>query len=147
MPKPVHVEETVTVQSESENEEGNLFPTAPKDLSHVTFYFDATPDNFEDSKFFFVKIETPGHVDDDLDHWYSDALEQIAEINPAMADYRFLGAALKYGSVHSGGGEFYYSADDGDLGVDDPPTGFLVQGRDYKNFVGGVSYDYDNLFS
>jgi hypothetical protein len=135
---------TTVVVAQEEGGSGNLFPTAPKDLSHVTFYFDATPGDFEDSRFFFVKIETPDSVDDDLDHWYLDALDAIATANPETAGYNFLGAALKYGSGKSGGGEFYYSVNDGDIGADDPPTGYLVQGRDFAGR--GLEFNYSDLF-
>ena len=139
MPKPA------PVVAQEVSGPDNLFPTAPKDLSHVTFYFDRTPNDFEDSSFYFVKVETPGSVDDDLDHWYQQALDAIHADHPETAGYQFLGAAIKYGSVHSGGGEFYYSATDGDIGADQPPTGSFVQGPELNGR--GYEISYGELFS
>lgn len=145
MPKPIA--EIVTV-SATEEPSFNSFPTAPKDLSHVTLYFDLTPQDFEDSEFYFVKIETPGFVDDDFDNWAQDALDAIYLLKPDLEQAAFRGAALKYGSDHgrSGGGEFYY-ANDGQPGADTPPTGELVQARDFKAYGGGAEYSYGDLFS
>ena len=144
MPKPTT--ETVAVGLEEEPS-FDSFPTTPKDLSHVTLYFDVTPDDFEDSEFFFVKIETPDSVHDDFDGWSQDALEAIYLLNPELADAAFRGAALKYGSGHgrSGGGEVYY-ANDGDPGADTPPTGGLIQARNFNAYGGGVEYSYGELF-
>ncbi|MCR5874107.1 cadherin-like domain-containing protein [Phenylobacterium sp. J426] len=121
------------------------FPLAPKDLSHVTFYFDLTAQDLTDQAFFFAKVETPGYVNDDLDVWYGQAVDQIVALNPLLAQARLVGAALKYGSAQSGGGEFYYALD-GDLDQDPVPTGHLVQGSEYKLYAGGVTYGYDDLF-
>lgn len=121
------------------------FPLAPKDLSHVTFYFDLTPQDLTDQAFFFAKVETPGHVDDDLDAWQAGALTEILARNPNLANAQLVGAALKYGSPQSGGGEFYYALDN-NLDQDAVPTGHLVQGSEYKAYAGGVTYAYDDLF-
>ncbi|HVI30714.1 VCBS domain-containing protein [Phenylobacterium sp.] len=121
------------------------FPLAPKDLSHVTFYFDLTPQDRTDDAFFFAKVETPGHVNDDLDTWYDAAVDQIVALNPGLANAQLVGAAIKYGSVQSGGGEFYYALD-GNLDLDAVPTGHLIQGSEYKAYAGGVTYGYDELF-
>jgi hypothetical protein len=118
------------------------FPETPKDLSHVTLYFDTTPTDGEDDSFFFVKIETPDAVDDDFDNWYEAALEAILVQNPDLADAKFAGAALKYGRE-----EVYFRLDGDAMDEDSPPTGELVQGRSYKNYDGGVSYDYGDLFA
>lgn len=121
------------------------FPLAPKDLSHVTFYFDLTPQDHTDQAFFFAKVETPGAVNDDLDTWYDQAVDQIAALNPGLAHAELVGAAIKYGSDQSGGGEFYYGLD-GNLDQDAVPTGHLIQGSEYKLYAGGVTYGYDDLF-
>ncbi len=117
------------------------FPTTPRDLSHVTFYFDLTPEDGEDRAFFFVKIETPDRVDDDLDHWYQAALDQIIARNPELGDASFTGAALKYGRE-----EEFFRLDGNAFDQDTAPTGRLVQGSQYKNYEGGVTYSYDELF-
>lgn len=121
------------------------FPTTPKDLSHVTLYFDTTPDQGEDESFYFVKIETPDRVNDDFDAWYEAAVEAVIVNNPDLADATLIGAALKYGNFRSGGGEVFHRLD-GDPGEDGAPTGGLVQGRDFKSYEGGVTYRYDDLF-
>ncbi|MGA0606168.1 VCBS domain-containing protein [Phenylobacterium sp. VNQ135] len=121
------------------------FPLAPKDLSHVTFYFDLTPQDQTDQAFFFAKVETPGAVNDDLDSWYHQAVDRIVALNPNLAQAELVGAAIKYGSPQSGGGEFYYGLD-GDLDQDAVPTGHLIQGSEYKLYAGGVTYGYDSLF-
>lgn len=125
------------------------FPTAPKDLSHVTFYFDTTPDQGEDDGFFFVKIETPGSVDDDLDNWYDAALEAILARHPELEGAELVGAALKYGSGNgkSGGGEFFHAFDGDSTDEDYAPTGGLVHAREYKFYDGGAEYNYGDLFS
>lgn len=117
------------------------FPTTPRDLSHVTFYFDTTPEDGEDESFFFVKIETPDAVDDDLDHWYQAALDQIIARNPELADAELKGAALKYGRE-----ETFHRLDGKPDDEDGAPTGGLVQGSQYKRYDGGVTYSYDDLF-
>lgn len=123
------------------------FPTTPKDLSHVTLYFDLTPDKGEDEEFFFVKIETPDSVNDDFDTWYQDAVQAVTALNPELADATLIGAALKYGSGKSGnGGEFFYRLDGDPNDVDGAPTGGLVQARDYDDYAGGVEYRYNDLF-
>ena len=122
------------------------FATTPKDLSHVTLYFDLTPDDGEDESFYFVKIETPDAVNDDLDTWYLDALMAIQAANPDLAGAELVGAALKYGNFRSGGGEVYYDLDGDNSDEDGIPTGGLVQAREYKNYDGGTEYRYDDLF-
>ena len=117
------------------------FATTAQDLSHVTFYFDTTPDDGEDDAFFFVKIETPDAVDDDLDHWYQAALDQIIARNPELADAELKGAALKYGRH-----EDFFRLDGKPDDEDSAPTGGLVQGHEYKRYEGGVTYNYDELF-
>lgn len=131
---------------ETEAEALDHFPTTPKDISHVTFYFDATPDDREDDSFFFVKVETPDQVNDDLDAWYEAALEAMLAKDPALADYELVGAAIKYGSARSGGGEVYFDLDNDPTDEDYPPTGGLVQGREFRSYEGGTTYNYDDLF-
>lgn len=127
--------------------DGGSFATMPKDISHVTFYFDATPNNHEDSEFFFAKVDTPGSVNDDLDTWYSQAVDAVLAHNPQMAGAQFVGAAIKFGSDHGGsGGEFYYALDHDSTNVDTAPTGFVVQVGDYSSFGSGVEYQYGDLF-
>lgn len=125
------------------------FPTAPKDLSHVTLYFDTTPEDGEDESFFFVKIETPGSVDDDLDNWLDAALDGILARHPELEGAELMGAALKYGSANgkSGGGEFYHALDGDSTDVDYAPTGGLVHAREYKFYDGGAEYNYGDLFA
>ncbi len=121
--------------------DGGHFATMPKDISHVTFYFDATPDDFEDSEFTFVKVETPDSVADDLDDWYEEAVAAILAENPQI-EGELAGVAIKFGSDRSGsGGEFYYALDMDSTDVDFAPTGGLVTGREV-----GVSYSYADLF-
>lgn len=121
--------------------DGGHFATMPKDVSHATFYFDATPDDREDSEFTFVKVETPDSVSDDLDDWYQDALSEILARNPQI-EGELVGVAIKFGSGRSGsGGEFYYSLDGDSTDVDSAPTGGLVAGREVA-----VSYSYGDLF-
>lgn len=122
------------------------FATTPKDISHVTFYFDATPEDHEDSSFYFVKVETPDSVDDDLDAWYQAALEAMIAKDPALADYELVGAAIKYGNHRSGGGEVYYDLDNDPTDEDYAPTGGLVQAREYRSYDGGTEYRYEDLF-
>ena len=117
------------------------FAEAPRDISHVTFYFDTTPQDGEDDAFFFVKVETPDSVDDDLDHWYQAALEQIIARNPELADASLKGAAIKYGRE-----EVCFRLDGNPYDEDSTPTGGLVQGRDYHRYDGGVTYNYNDLF-
>ncbi|TAJ70373.1 MAG: hypothetical protein EPO51_17730 [Phenylobacterium sp.] len=128
--------------------DGGNFATMPKDISHVTFYFDATPEDHEDSEFFFVKIETPDSVADDLDAWYQDALNEILARNTQLAAEDLAGVAIKFGSARGGtGGEFYYSIDGDSTDVDYAPTGGLVQASEYKSYGGGAQYSYGDLFS
>jgi len=125
--------------------DGGHFATMPKDISHLTFYFDATPEDSEDTEFTFVKIDTPDSVSDDLDDWYQDALSAIIAQNPHLADVELDGVAIKFGSNRSGsGGEFYYSIDGDSTDVDFAPTGGLVGGREVGHF--GVAYRYEDLF-
>jgi hypothetical protein len=124
-----------------EGEAPDHFPVTPKDISHVTLYFDVTPDDGEDDAFYFVKIETTDSVDDDLDHWYQAALEQVIARDAQLADAKFMGAAIKYGRE-----EHYFSLDGKNGDEDSAPTGELVQGKDYKHYEGGTSYRYDDLF-
>lgn len=143
MPKTLVTEPPVDAVSD-----GGNFATMPKDISHVTFYFDTTPDDHEDSEFFFVKIETPGSVNDDLDTWYQDALDQILARNTQLADAELTGVAIKFGSARGGtGGEFYYAIDGDSTDVDYAPTGGLVAGSEFKAYGGGVEYSYGSLFS
>lgn len=126
--------------------DGGSFPTMPKDISHVTFYFDLTPRNHEDSEFFFVKIETPGSVNDDLDTWFDAALVEILARNAQLSGAEIAGAAIKFGSERSGsGGEFYYSLDHDSTDVDSAPTGGLVAAREFNAYGGGVEYSYGYL--
>ena len=134
-----------TTETEIDFESGDFFATAPKDISHVTFYFDRTPEDYEDSRYFFAKVETGDHVNDDLDTWYQQAIDAMALQNPNIGEYRFLGAAIKYGSGKNGnGGEFYYAADGSDCQPDESPLGYLVQNKDARSFF--QTYDYDQLF-
>ena len=127
--------------------DGGSFATMPKDISHVTFYFDLTPHNHEDSDFFFAKIETPGSVNDDLDTWYDQALAQILAHNADLAGAENVGVAIKFGSDRSGaGGEFYYSLDHDSTNVDSAPTGGIVTAREFASYGGGVEYRYSDLF-
>lgn len=128
-------------------QDGGSFPTMPRDISHVTLYFDLTPDEGEDDAFYFVKIETPDAVNDDLDAWLQQALDAIVARNPDLAGAEFEGAAIKLGSFRGGtGGEFYYRNDGDSTDEDSAPTGGLVQARDYNSWGGGVEYRYDDLF-
>ena len=125
--------------------DGGHFATMPKDISHMTFYFDATPDDYEDTEFTFVKIDTPDSVSDDLDDWYQDALAEIIARNPHLAEGDLAGVAIKFGSGRSGsGGEFYYDLDGDSTDVDSAPTGGLVTGREVGQ--NGASYSYEDLF-
>jgi len=117
------------------------FAATAQDISHVTFYFDTTPDDGEDDAFFFVKIETTDAVDDDLDHWYQAALDQIIARNPGLADAEVEGVAIKYGKE-----EDFFRLDNNPNDHDTAPTGHLVQGHEYKHYEGGVTYSYDELF-
>ena len=117
------------------------FAATAQDLSHVTFYFDTTPDDGEDDAFFFVKIETRSSVDDDLDHWYQDALNQILARNPDLAGAELKGVALKYGKE-----EDFFRLDGNPNDHDTAPTGGLVQAHEFKRYEGGVTYSYDQLF-
>lgn len=138
---------TITEPPVDAVKDGGSFATMPKDISHVTFYFDLSPDDHEDDEFFFVKIDTPDAVNDDLDTWYEDALNQILARNAQLADAELVGAAIKFGSGRSGsGGEFYYSLDGDSTDVDAAPTGGLVQARDFSGFGAGVEYRYGDLF-
>lgn len=143
MPKTTITEAPVDAVSD-----GGNFATMPKDISHVTFYFDLTPDKGEDEEFFFVKIETPDAVNDDLDTWYQDALTAILARNAQLATAELEGVAIKFGSGRSGsGGEFYYSIDGDSTDVDSAPTGGLVAAREFASYGGGVEYSYGSLFS
>lgn len=122
-------------------EVADIFATSAKDISHVTFYFDRTPQDYEDSAYYFFKVETPGSVNDDLDTWYQEAIAAVSLINPEVADYRFLGAAIKSGS-HKQGGEIYYAADGSDSAPDESALG-LIQSRDVRSFF--EEYDYNRL--
>lgn len=126
----------------SETEAPDHFPTTPKDISHVTLYFDLTPEDGEDEAFYFVKINTPDSVDDDFDHWYQAALDQVIARDPELADAKFMGAALKYGRV-----EQFFALDGKNYDEDNPATGELVQGKDFRDYEGGVEYRYGDLFS
>ncbi len=119
--------------------DGGSFATMPKDISHVTFYFDVTPSDHEDSRFVFVKIDTPGSVNDDLDSWYDQALSAILSRNAGLATAEVAGVSIKFGSEHGGsGGEFYYAIDHDSTDVDSAPTSV---GRV------DVEYSYGSLFS
>lgn len=143
MPKTTITEAPV----DAVNDGGN-FATMPKDISHVTFYFDLTPNKSEDDHFFFVKIETPGSVNDDLDTWYQDALAQILARNAQLAGAEVEGVAIKFGSGKTGsGGEFYYAIDGDSTDVDNAPTGGVVSAREFGSYDGGVEYKYGDLFS
>lgn len=141
MPKIVYTEAPVDAVSD-----GGHFATMPKDISHVTFYFDLTPDDLEDSELFFVKIETPNAVSDDLDTWYDAALTEILARNATVLDGAQLdGVAIKFGSERGGsGGEFYYKIDGNSTDINSPPGGFTQA----RNFNGnGAEYSYGDLFS
>ncbi|HEX7884639.1 MAG TPA: hypothetical protein VF474_01560 [Phenylobacterium sp.] len=138
---------TITAAPVDAIDDGGSFATMPKDISHVTFYFDLTPGQGEDEEFFFVKVDTPGSVNDDLDTWYQDALSEILARNAQLADAHLVGAAIKFGSDKSGsGGEFYYSLDHDSTDVDSAPTGGLVHAREFAGYGGGVEYQYGDLF-
>ncbi|OHB28495.1 MAG: hypothetical protein A2790_15925 [Phenylobacterium sp. RIFCSPHIGHO2_01_FULL_69_31] len=142
MPKNI-----ITDAPVDDEKDGGSFATMPKDISHVTFYFDLTPDDLEDDEFSFVKVETPDAVSDDLDAWYEDALAEILARNPELADGELVGAAIKFGSGKSGsGGEFYYDLDGDSTDFDSAPTGGLVQAREYAGYGGGAEYQYGDLF-
>lgn len=118
----------------------------PKDISHVTFYFNITPEGGEDTEFFFVKVDTPDAVNDDLDTWYDAALTEILSRNAdVLAGAHLDGVAIKFGSAKGGtGGEFYYKIDGDSTDVDSPPVGF-AQGRDLGGH--GTEYSYGDLFA
>jgi hypothetical protein len=138
---------TITDPPVDDEINGGNFATMPKDISHVTFYFDLTPGDHEDDEFFFAKIDTPDSVSDDLDNWYQDALNAIIAKNPDLADAELTGVAIKFGSEKSGsGGEFYYSIDGDSTDVDHAPTGGLVAASEFKSYGGGVEYRYEDLF-
>lgn len=142
MPQPYSFEAPT-----DETSDGGHFATMPKDISHVTFYFDTTPEDREDESFFFVKIETPESVEDDLDVWYEAALTEILARNADLAEAELAGVAIKFGSGQGGsGGEFYYRLDGDSTDVDNPQTGGLVAARDFKAYDGGVEYQYGDLF-
>lgn len=139
---------TIDTQPVDAVADGGNFATMPKDISHVTFYFDLTPNNGEDSEFFFVKIDTPDSVADDLDVWYQAALDEIVARNANLADAENIGVAIKFGAFRGGsGGEFYYAIDGDSTDEDGCPTGAPVQARDFDQYGGGVEYRYGDLFS
>ena len=140
MPKTTSTEAPVDAIAD-----GGHFATMPKDISHVTFYFDLTPENHEDSAMFYVKIETPSSVNDDLDTWYDAALAEILARNGvALEGAEVNGVAIKFGSERGGsGGEFYYAIDGDSTDVDSPPGGF-TQARNFNGH--GVEYNYGDLF-
>lgn len=126
--------------------DGGSFATMPKDISHVTFYFDLTPNDAEDNEFFFAKVETPDSVNDDLDTWYQQAVDAIVAQHPELAGAELVGAAIKFGSEHGRtGGEFYYSLDGDSTNVDYAPTGYLVQAYEFNGYGGGAEYSYGQL--
>lgn len=142
MPKTTIVDQPVDTAID-----GGSFATMPKDISHVTFYFDLTPGDHEDDDFFFAKIDTPDSVNDDLDTWYQGALSEIIARNPQLADAEVAGVAIKFGSAKSGsGGEFYYGIDGDSTDLDYAPTGGLVAASQFKAYGGGVEYSYGDLF-
>ncbi len=139
---------TLDTQPVDETIDGGHFATMPKDISHVTFYFDVTPDDGEDSEFFFVKIDTPSRVGDDLDTWYADALSEILALNAHLAGAENIGVAIKVGSFRAGsGGEFYYAIDGDSTDEDGAPTGAPVQADEFASYAGGVEYRYVDLFN
>ncbi|WP_293679285.1 hypothetical protein [uncultured Phenylobacterium sp.] len=143
---------TIDTQPLDDTQDGGHFATMPKDISHVTFYFDLDPDGGgegDDAQFFFVKIETPDSVNDDLDNWYQDALTEILLRNAQLEGAENVGVAIKFGSARGGsGGEFYYEIDNDSTDEDDgAPTGAPVQARDYGDYGGGVEYGYGDLFA
>jgi hypothetical protein len=131
----------IATQQVNEDVAPDHFPVTPKDISHVTLYFDLTPGDGEDDAFFFVKIETPDSVDDDFDHWYQAALEEVIARDAALADAKFVGAALKYGRE-----EAFFSLDGKNYDDDSAPTGGLVQAKHYGRYEGGTEYSYGDLF-
>jgi len=119
--------------------DGGHFATMPKDISHVTFVFDETPENLEDRRFFFAKVETTDAVNDDLDTWYDAALAEILARNADLAEGSLLGVAIKFGSGKGGtGGEFFYAIDGDSTDIDDAPYG--------SNLRADVEYSYASLF-
>lgn len=120
------------------------FATAAKDISHVTFYFGSG--DLESGDFYFVKVETPDSVNDDLDNWYQAAVDEMMARDPNLANYELMGAAIKYGNFRSGGGEVYFSLDGDPTDEDYAPTGGLVPGREFKFYDGGTTYNYADLF-
>lgn len=139
---------TFDTQPVDQEIDGGHFATMPKDISHVTFYFDLTPDDGEDSEFFFVKIDTPDSVGDDLDAWHQQALDEIIARNANLADAENIGVAIKFGSFKGGsGGEFYYATDGDSTDEDSCPTGAPIQARDFAGNGGGISYNYGDLFA
>ncbi|HEX7944784.1 MAG TPA: hypothetical protein VF495_08970 [Phenylobacterium sp.] len=127
-----------TAPTDATNDGGN-FATMPKDISNVTFVFDITPNNHEDSNFATVKVETPGSVNDDLDSWYDHALSEIVARNAQLAGAEVSGVFIKFGSEHGqSGGEFYYAIDHDSTNIDSAPisTGHA-----------DITYSYGSLFS
>lgn len=119
--------------------DGGHFATMPRDISHVTFVFDTTPNDLEDRRFFFAKIETTDAVNDDLDTWYDAALAEILARNADLADASVLGVAIKFGSGKSGtGGDFFYAIDGDSTDIDDAPYG--------SSNRADVEYSYSSLF-
>ncbi len=141
MPKP-----TITAPPVDAVADGGHFATMPKDISHVTFYFDVTPGDLEDNEFFYAKVETYDGVNDDLDTWYDAALAEILARNSSeLQGAEVIGVAIKFGSERSGsGGEFFYSIDGDSTNVDYPPGGY-VQGRGFNG--SGVEYQYGDIFT
>jgi hypothetical protein len=143
MPKTI-----IEAQPVDQEIDGGSFATMPKDISHVTFYFDLTSNNGEDSEFFFVKVDTPGSVNDDLDVWYQHALDEILARNANLADAENLGVAIKFGSFKGqSGGEFYYATDGDSTDEDSCPTGAPVHAKEFASYGGGKEYSYGDLFS
>ena len=114
----------------------NHFPVAPKDISHVTFYFEQSPDD-DILNLHSVKIDNvPGRADDDLDAWIQQAVDYVRAHDPALAQgAELLGAALKYSTT-----ELYYALD-GNTDIDPVPGGVLIQGPNLN-----ASFDYSVVF-
>ncbi|WP_374468282.1 cadherin-like domain-containing protein [Phenylobacterium sp.] len=115
---------------------GDHFPTAPKDISHVTLYFETSPN---DGKLDLrtVKVDNvPGAANDDLDAWLNQALEYVRAHDAGLpAGAQLLGGALKYATT-----EIYYGLD-GDTDADAAPGGVLVQNHSLN-----ASFNYSAIF-
>lgn len=124
--------------------DGGHFATMPRDISHVTFYFDLTPEEGEDDDFFYAKIETTDSVSDDLDTWYDAALNEILARNAeALEGAEVAGVAIKFGSFRgASGGEFFYKIDGDSTDVDNVSGGSYARDNDVN-----VTYSYGSLFS